>query len=250
MIDNISTIIKHHQDKKEEPAEKELNIQLEENKQIKVTKDKQIIKDYDLQITNFSNWFNKHYNDFFNINYIDINIHGIDKLETIILTIPEHNDPEKRKLKIINNANIIPVLNYKPIEINFYNNGFSISYIFINENKLLRCYGVKKGLIITHCLLLNEFENCPIPYNIEKINKKEKGINFKSIDSNIIKEKVESEINFEDIVLLYPQLLKENVKFKTNLEAIKWFNKRREDILDINHLLKIDNIIIKICEIK
>ena len=50
----------------------------------------------------------------------------------------------------------------------------------------------------------------------------------------------------EGIFLLYKQAQKIHQSFTTNKSSLEWFRKRQEEILDINHLIKIDNVLMHI----
>ena len=58
--------------------------------------------------------------------------------------------------------------------------------------------------------------------------------------TSLIKEKLTEIPNIEDILLLYKQAAKNTAEFTTKETTLDWFIKKQLEIVDINHLLKID----------
>ena len=61
-----------------------------------------------------------------------------------------------------------------------------------------------------------------------------------------IKSKLSETMDKEIVQLLYKQEIKSKDELVTKENTIDWFLKKSNDIIDINHLLKIDNVLINV----
>ena len=78
-------------------------------------------------IITFANWFSKYSDRVSSVGPVRINMNGVNPNESIVVTIPNDQGKrfkefDKRHLKIIENASIIPVIDAEPIDMFVYNN--------------------------------------------------------------------------------------------------------------------------------
>jgi hypothetical protein len=197
----------------------------------------------EIGITSLSEWFKSNNENFDNVNYVRLNVKGVDPDETLIFTI---SDPkggkdkrgfDKRNIKVFENANQFPVLDLPGTTMEIYTNCFIITND-MSDAKFLKCYGVKSGLIVYFCI---NIEGSLIPYARTKMKKREKGVKLISADTTGILSNLAAPIDPELLILQFAQIRKSIESITTKDEAIKWFMEKREGVIDIGHLMKIEN---------
>jgi len=203
---------------------------------------------FDINITNLSSWFET-YQQSFGDEIRNVNakgIKGIDPEEDLIMTVPHPDGGEtaegipKRKLRTFDKANTIPVLDIEGIAMNVFNNNtFRIVYATEHENVFIKYYGAAARQVV-FCVAINELL---IPYAIHKVKKNDKGINVIDCPENI-GEKLSQPVNIEDIIIRYKQIEKFQNDITTNEDAINFFMGKITTVVDVNHLLQIDQVMI------
>jgi len=198
-----------------------------------------------VMIKPFSEWFEKHNSRFDDINQVKVAIRGVDPGKTIIITIPDPKNEKdesgnfKRRVKIFEDSDQIPVIDLTPISMDIYNNGFRIIYN-CNDDTSIKCYGVKNGLIAVLC---HNVDNQMIPYEIIKAKKKEKDLEITPCNYDEMIQNLEKPANKENIQILYAQVTKYISDINTNHDAVTWFLTRQSEVADVNHHLQIDEVI-------
>jgi hypothetical protein len=192
-----------------------------------------------IEITSLSDWFDDNVENFPNITKPTITVRGVDPNEQLIITIPDGEDQEKRKLLVFDDANILPVLNIPAIDMRVYNNGFRIVYN-LGNGIFIKSYGIRTGLISVFC---HDVDDLLIPYAIVKSKKKDSEIQIQTRDISEVTQKIAEPLDYEALQIRYKQSSKAE-GLQTNLDAIKWLLERQGSIEDINHHLQIDNVII------
>ncbi len=109
---------------------------------------------HEYNIVTFANWFSKNSSRISSARAVVISINGVDADESIVVTIPNDQgkrlkDFDKRHLRLIENANIIPVIDAEPIDMFVYNNGYQILYS-IGGDTYLKGYSVRKKFIVNN----------------------------------------------------------------------------------------------------
>lgn len=197
-----------------------------------------------LEIKPFSDWFERYHSNFDNINQVKVAIRGVDSNKTIIITIPDpknekdENGNLKRRVKIFEDSDQIPVIDLEPVSMDIYNNGFRIVYT-PDSDVAIKCYGVKTGLIATIC---NIIDGQMIPYQIMKVKKKESNVEIVK-DTNDVRSKLLQPADKENIQILYKQITKFISDINTQQDAVNWFLTRQSEVMDVNHHLQIDEVI-------
>lgn len=240
MTENLAEMVKGH---KEKEKKQDLDIPEESKNKKEKTERKQ---SSEVKITNLSEWFSTNHTNFNNIHHVKVKITGVDPKKTLIFsadTEESTKDSVERRLQIVEDADKIPVLNLPGEVFEVYNNGgFRIIYKE-HDGKIIKSYGVKTGMYISHCININ---GLTIPFKVEKIKKKNKNsINPILIDKKHIEEKMKEDIDIENIELQYNQIQKYKEGMKIKKDVISWMLERQKSITDINHHLKLDELIIQ-----
>jgi len=194
-------------------------------------------------------WFDKHHNVFENINHVKVSIRGIDPKETIIFSVlhPEGGKDEegslKRKLRIWDGANTFHVPELNPLAMEIYNNGFQIAYD-IGDDTIMKCYAVRTGLNIVYCKVV---DGLALPYSREKIKKSDDEFNAIYLsDERLVNLRSKLPINadLEGLQIQYKQVHKHLDGLVTNQDAVQWILERQAEVMDVNHHLQLENIMI------
>jgi len=196
-----------------------------------------------IEIVSLSEWFEVYVKTIANLRKVTVSIQGVDPAEQLIITVanPQPGREDKRKLVVFEDANITPVLNLPPLDMQVYNNGFRIIYEASPE-VFIKCYGIRTGLISIFC---NAVEGLMVPYTIVKSKKKDTHLEIPSSNIEDIKKRIKNPVDLEALQLLYKQSVKaENLN--TVKDAVAWLLERQIGVEDVNHHMMIDNTIISI----
>lgn len=197
-------------------------------------------------VTDFSTWFNKHYQKFSNLRLVRVSISGVDARDNIIITVPmlEKDDlgEPKRKIKIFENAKQSKILDADPIAFNVFNNGYMITYK-LNDNIIIKGYGVKTGMFLTTCHLINDLV---VPLNITKITRKDTTVKITVGELQETIKKLPLQGDVETLQILYSQAIRHTKNIKTKQDILEWFAKRQTEVEDVNHHLQIDEVLLKL----
>jgi len=243
----VKDIEKGEEEKKEEKQESEgidfeglnLNLPSEEEVKEESQEEKHAIKTVSL-----SDWFEENFRNFSNINHVKVSIRGIDPKKTLIFSVsdPKGDDLEKRELFLFKESDVFPVLNLTGTSMDVFNNGFKIIYD-LGQGKFLKCYGIKTGLIVVSCVEVNSFL---IPYQRIKVKRGEKEVVITSTNMEAIQSKLQEKVDIEALELQYRQIQKSKEGITTNADAVHWLMERLSSVRDVNHLLQIDDVLIRI----
>jgi len=192
-----------------------------------------------------SEWFESNNENFSRVNRLKIQVRGVQSDERLLCSVLDPKDEldddnhPVRHLELIKDANIFPVLDIPGYDMDVYGNGFQIMYL-ISESIILKCYGIKTGLIIIFCASIN---NQLIPYKKIKLRKKDTGVIITPPNIDYIKANILAELDLEGLQINYKQVLKELDQITDKQSAITWLLGKQSNIRDINHLLQIDDIL-------
>jgi hypothetical protein len=198
--------------------------------------------------TSLTEWFEANVSRFSEINQVKVAIRGVDPKKTLIMAVKDgsgEKDPDgndRRVLKIFEDADIHPVLDAQGIDMKIYNNGFMIINN-INGTIFTKCYGVRTGLIVVFCNMIN---GKLIPYEITKVKKSDKDVDIPQKNISQVVDRLNQPCNTEALQLLYKQIAKSIDTITTNQSAVDWFEEKQKEVSDINHHLQIDQVIIDV----
>jgi len=189
-----------------------------------------------------STWFEQNHERFDNVNHVKVAIRGIDSSKTLIMSVStlDQTESQKRKLFIFEDADITPVLDLPGLAMDVFSNGFKIIY---NYNDIfLKCYGVKTGLFVVFC---KNIDNQIISYAITKVKRKDSSLVVIHRNTEDLMAKLVLPEDTESLQILYKQIVKHIGEIKTKQDTVNWFLERQKTVMDINHHLQIDNILIR-----
>jgi hypothetical protein len=196
-----------------------------------------------------SQWFDTNYQNFENINRVRIELNRVRPGRAIITTIidpdAEEDSDYNRKVCVFEDADLFKVLDLDAVDFHMFGlNKFRIIYDYENDVSI-KCYGTKTLMFAVFC---NNINGQLIPYHKEKVKPADNSITFIGKDPNTVIEKLPNDVNMEDLTLLYKQISKKEDDINTVQDAVDYFLSTQEGIIDINHLIKIDDILIKMFE--
>ena len=199
-------------------------------------------------VITFADWFSKYSTRVSSVRPVTLKISGVDPKESIVVTIPNdqgkhYQGNDKRHLKIIENASIIPVIDADPIDMFVYNNGYQILYS-VGGGTYLKGYSVRKKFIVNVCKDVLEYL-IPISRFIVKRGDTECKFNSYDLSETIERRINENLLDREKLAILYHQSKK--FEFSDFNGLLKCLTERQGGIKDVQHQLEIDNTIEKLC---
>jgi len=247
MNDNLAQLIQNEQVGEQTPA---TDFESHENNNIQETPDEQTliiepVSNEIIEVIMLSDWFEANNENLDRVNRLKIQVRGVQPDERLLCSvldpkgeIDEDNHPV-RHLELIKDSNIFPVLDIPGYDMDVYGNGFQIMYSY-NEDIVLKCYGIKTGLIIVFCIPIN---NQLIPYKRLKLKKRDTNIVVVHPNRQYVASNILAELDLEGLQIQYKQVQKELDQITDKQSAITWLLGKQENIRDINHLLQIDDIL-------
>ena len=199
-----------------------------------------------IDVIMLSEWIDENIDNLEKINKPKAQLQGVSMTDQLFCTVLDPNgrinedEQPVRFMALINNANIFPVLDIPGYDMDVYGNGFQIMYSY-NQDIVLKCYGIKTGLIIVFCLPIN---NQLIPYKRLKLKKRDTHIIVPHPNRQYISENILASLDIEGLQIQYKQVQKEMDQITDKQSAITWLLGKQTNIRDINHLLQIDDILI------
>lgn len=204
--------------------------------------------EHNFNIVTFADWFSNYSSRVSSVRSVILKIQGVDPKESIVVTIPNdqgkrYKEHDKRHLRIIENANIIPVIDAEPIDMFVYNNGYQILYS-IGGGTYLKGYSVRKKFIVNICKDVLDYI---IPIGQFIVKRGDTECKFKSYDlAEIIEHKiVNNMLDMEKLAILYHQSKK--FEFSDFNGLLKCLTERQGGIKDVQHQLEIDAAIQQLC---
>jgi len=207
---------------------------------------------FDVTVTALFPWFvgnKENFGD--NVTHVKAKIKRVNPEEDLIITVPHpdgtvsmENDVEvpDRKIRIFDKANEISVLDLPGVDMSVFNhNIFRIIYGTPVEGIFIKYYGVSSR----HVVFCKEGDDVLIPYAIQKLKKNDEGLDM-ILPPDDLDEKLAAQVAMEDLILRYKQIEKFQEGLETNLDVIKFFHAKIATVVDVNHLLQIDNAIISL----
>ena len=199
----------------------------------------------EIALTNFYDWYEANAEAIQNVARVKADVKNIDAKDSIIFKIAKGKNGEEMELISFYNPSTRPIINLPPVYMKiFKNDTFEVLHQLTNEI-FIKSYGVKTGLIIVYCA---NVDGKVVPYERIKVKKNVTSIKLAGHEgiSKEIKDKLQEEVDVEAIQLLYKQAIKVKDEFTTKEKTLDWFLKKQLEVVDINHLLKIDQVLINV----
>ena len=147
----------------------------------------------------------------------------------------------KKDLFFIKEINTINVLDLPVYNLKFFKGDiFRIIHEY-NPQIYIKEYSTKNGSTLVFC---TPIDNHLIPYF--RIKVKSKDLNIKIVEPNIpeLTEKLKGNGDLEALQLLYKQSIQVKDQLTTMKAIVEWMLKRYADVIDVNHQILIDSVLI------
>jgi hypothetical protein len=199
----------------------------------------------EIALTNFYDWYEANATSIQNVARVKAEVSNIDTKDSIIFKVAKGKDGEEMELVSFYNPSTRPIINLPPVYMKiFKNDTFEVLHQLTDEI-FIKSYGVKTGLIIVYCA---NVDGKVVPYERIKVKKNVTSIKLAGHEgiAKEIKDKLQEAVDVEAVQLLYKQAIKVKDEFTTKEKTLDWFLKKQLEVVDINHLLKIDAVLINV----
>ena len=199
----------------------------------------------EIALANFYDWFEANAGSIQNITRIKSEVSQVNSKDSMIFKIKKKNNEDSKELISFYNPATRPIVNLPPVYMKvFKNDTFEVLHSY-NDEIFIKSYGVKNGLILIFCA---NVDGKVVPIDKIKVKKDAKSIKLTvgAGVANGIREKLQQEVDAETVQLLYKQAVKSISEFTNKEKALDWFLKKQVEVVDINHSMKIDNVLIHI----
>jgi hypothetical protein len=220
------------------------NNDVEETNTIKEEEKGKVNNSIEIGLTNFYSWYETFSVQITGISQIKTEVSSINTKDSMIFKIPKAGT-DIMELVSFYKPTTRPILNLPPVYIKiFKNDTFEVLHQY-NDEIFIKSYGIKTGLIVIYCANVS---GKIVPYEKIKVKKNLTSVKLFNHDgiSKEIENKLIENVDVESIQLLYKNAIKSASEFTTKESAINWFLKKQQEIVDINHLIKIDNVLIHV----
>ncbi len=199
----------------------------------------------EISLINFYDWYEANCSSIHNVARVKAEVSNINVKDSIIFKI-QKGKPEDESMELVSfyNPGARPILNLPPVYMKvFKNDTFEVLHSYSDEI-FVKSYGVKTGLILIFCA---NVDGKIVPYHRIKIKKNVTTIKLDKLpDIPSIRERLSEDVDVESVQLLYKQAIKYLSEFTTKENTLNWFLKKETEVIDINHLLKIDSVLINV----
>jgi len=245
MQENLEEMIKNlNSDETESSIKEPIQEAIEEKTIIEEPQINEEIETAEINLINFYDWYENYADSIHNISRVKAEVSNINLKDSIIFKIKK-GKAEDMELVSFYNPSIRPILNLPPVYLKVFKNDTFEALHQCDNEIFIKSYGLKTGLIIIYCANVDgkiiPFEKIKIKKNVTSI----KLINYSSVVDEI-RAKLPDDVNQENVQLLYSQASKFKNEFTTKEKTVEWFLKKQSEIIDINHLIKIDNVLINV----
>jgi len=207
-------------------------------------------KGFELPLISLADWFLENSPSIASIRIAKVNMVGVDSKKTIIIAVPEArsekdsgSNVDTREVMVMKKCLQKQVVNLPPSQIDIFDHDVMRIIYACADDIFIKSYCLKTGLINVFCLKVGE---CIVPYTRDRIKKGAKTVLVPLPDPEYIKGRLAKSADTQKIHLLYKQVEKQMDSIKINMEAIMWLNSRQEGVIDVNHLMQLDDTIIYI----
>jgi len=204
----------------------------------------------ELPLITLSEWFIDNSQKVDSIRVAKVNMAGVNPKKTIIVAVPEArserepgSDADTKEVMVIKKCLQKQVINLPPSQVDVFDHDVLRIIYSCSDDIFVKSYCLKTGLTNVFCLKIGQ---SLVPYTRDRSKKGAKTVAVPLPDPEYIKEKLAKPADIQKIHLLYKQVEKQMNSIKTNMEAVVWLNSRQEGVIDVNHLMQLDDTIIYI----
>lgn len=248
--ENLSDMIKTLNNTTEE-TEIENKVEVAPQEEVKVENDKveeEVVVETKntISITNFHDWYLENANSISGISRVRVEVTNINSSDSFMFKIPKgkQSDSEEKELISFYNPKGRLILNLPPVYLKVFKNDTFVALHSFNNEVFIKSYGIKTGLIIVYCVNVN---GMVLPVERIKIKKGVESIELPTLKTvEELTTKLQENVDIEALQLLYKQVIKVKDEFTTKEKTLEWFLKKQNEVIDINHLIKIDSVLISV----
>ena len=213
--------------------------------QEEVVEEKQLENGQEINLINFYDWYEANCASIHTVTRVKSEVSNINVKDSIIFKV-QKGKSEDASMELVSfyNPGSRPILNLPPVYLKiFKNDTFEVLHSF-DDVIFIKSYGVKTGLILVFCA---NVDGKIVPYYKTKIKKDATVVKLDVFpDVAAIRERLSENVDVESVQLLYKQAIKYLSEFTTKNSTLNWFLKKETEVIDINHLLKIDSVLINV----
>ena len=196
-----------------------------------------------VNVTSLTSWLPLNISHFENLKMVTISVRDVQPDNDLVLAVSDRETPDKKRLKIIENANTQPVLDLPGMAMSVFNSGFYILFshppIAKFENVYIKGYSLRNKLIVVSCLAHN---GLLLPYQIQRVKRKMLTISIGCPPTNNIIKNLDNTLDRKVFTLRYKQSEKIEGLIKI-MDGVEWLLARAAEMMDINHLIQIDGVL-------
>jgi len=196
-----------------------------------------------IPIANLTEWFERNHENFPNISRVRLSLKGVDSSKTLVFTVATGSE-DTRELKMFEDADTHPIVDLPGLRMDPYKHGFGVISEYKGEffGCFIKSYIIRTGLITTLC---QKVDDVFVPYVTKKLKRTDDWLEVEECPYDIA-AKMATPLSKETLMLLYKQSIKVIDSLHTTGDAIKWLISKQVDIMDVNHHLQIDFVIIEL----
>lgn len=210
-----------------------------------------VVQPIELPLISLSDWFIEYSSRIQSVRIVKVVAAGVNPKKSIVVTVPETrgekdstSEADSRELMVVKKCLTKQVINLPPWVVDVFDHDIlRIIYRCDDHGIFIKSYCLKNGLINVFCL---QVVNQLVPYDRDRLRKGSKVIKVPMPNFTGITNKLKEPADVQKIHLLYKQVEKQMESIKTNFEAVTWLNTRQEGVIDVNHLMQLDDTIIYI----
>jgi hypothetical protein len=189
-------------------------------------------------------WLPANISKFENIKMVTISVRDVPPDLDIVVAVPDIDAPERKRLKILSDANKQPILDLPGVGFMVYSSGMTMLLATPRNPKMfIKGYTLRNNFIAVCCF---SHSGVLLPYYIHKVKKKDSSVELPvpdgAIEESIIK-KLEEPLDKTAFSIRYKQSAKNDSLVKVK-DAVEWILKRYAETTDVHHLIQIDSALL------
>jgi hypothetical protein len=221
------------EEKVEDPPIQQTFVETQEEKQV-------VSQSVSVDVVPLTSWLPPNVSKFENIKMVTISVRDVKPDIDLVLAVSDLETPSSKRLKIIEGANTQFVLNLPGVAMSVFNSGFYILFSHPqHQNMFIKGYSLRNNLIAVLCLA---HSGMLLPYQMFKVKKKSTTVTLMLPPEESIIQKLDAPLDRRIFELRYRQSEKAKALPKVK-DAVEWMLARAVEMMDINHLIQIDNVL-------
>ena len=193
---------------------------------------------HDIAVTSLMEWLPRHIGNLENLEIVRPDIEGVDFEKTILFVVTDSEG--NRQVFLRKNADKLPLLDLEPQSMDIFESGSRIVYRY-DDTVGLRCYLTKGGDLVAFSCLIDS--DLLVPYHRITVKRKHTGINLSTPAVDDIRNKLNGSVDIDFLLSLYKQAVQFKDELVTTRDAVSWLSMKQYSLVDLVHLIRIDDVI-------